>query len=57
MMLKIFNFKRMEWRSKVKKVCKLVKDQGSMEANKGGAQVLLENKSINFAIPILTALG
>ena len=47
----------MEWRSKVKRVCKLVKDQGSMEANKGGAQVLLENKSINFAIPILTALG
>ena len=47
----------MEWRSKVKRVCKLVKDQGSTEANKGGAQVLLENKSINFAIPILTSLG
>ena len=46
MMLKNFQFKKMEQGSKVKKVCKQVRDQKRMEANKdGGAQVLLENKN------------
>ena len=45
MMLKNYQFYKIEQGLKIKKVHKQVRDQRNMEANKDGVQVLLENKN------------